>query len=157
MRHRDEALAVLVRAPVGLVYLTLTDVDGWDTWWPGCRTRRSTAPPDATAAAAGDRGAADVHELVLRGGRGRGLGSLRGDLTVHGWRREEGFRAVLGAGGGVRLEWWLAAAPGGTVVHLLVSAGGPRPSRAVRLFGDGLQALKDRLELAVAVADGRVP
>lgn len=152
MRHRQEALAVLVRAPAGLVYRTLTDVDAWSTWWPGCRTRRSAAAePGATP------GAADVHDLVLRGRGGRGLTMLRGRLKVHGWRHDEGVRAVLRAGGVVQLEWWLAAAPGGTVVHLLVDAAGPRSGRAVRSFGDGLQALKDQLELAVAVADGRVP
>ena len=144
MRERRETLAVLVRAPAGLTYAVLTDVDGWDAWWPGCRTRR-----DPAARADGD--AADHHVVRLPGYR-------RCRMRVHGWRHDEGFRAELRDGMDADVAWWLGARPDGTtVVDLHVAARGWRPTRSVRALGAGLQALKDHLELAVDVAAGRVP
>ncbi len=144
MRERRETLAVLVRAPAGLAYAVLTDVDGWDAWWPGCRTRREAVPR-----VAGD--AADHHVLRLPGSR-------QCRLRVHGWRHDEGFRAELRGGSDADVAWWLAArSDGTTVVDLHVAARGRRPARTVRALGVGLQALKDHLELAVDVAAGRVP
>ncbi len=147
MTRRDEALAVLVRAPAGLVYAVLTDVDAWDAWWPGCTTRRDPRPGRAT----GDAG--DHHLLRLPVGR-RGL---RCRAAVGGWRHDRGLRAELRGGADAEAEWWLEPVEGGVVVHLLVTARGRRADRTVRALGGGLQALKDHLELAVAVAAGRVP
>lgn len=146
MTRRAEALAVLVRAPAGLVYAVLTDVDGWDVWWPGCTTSRDPGGADD-----GD----DHHHLVLTAGRRR----IRLHAAVGGWRHDRGARiAATGrAGTSAAGEWWLEPRPDGCVVHLLVTAEGRRADRLVRLLGSGLQALKDHLELAVAVADGRVP
>lgn len=144
MSRRREALAVLVRAPVGSAYATLTDVDGWDAWWPGCSTRRD--PVDGTAPG-------DHHRIRLRAGR-RGL---RSRMVVDGWRHDVGLRAVLRGGADAEVEWWLEPVAAGVVVHLLVTARGRRAERTVRALGDGLQAVKDHLELAVAVAVGRVP
>ncbi|MGA1774534.1 MAG: SRPBCC family protein [Nitriliruptoraceae bacterium] len=168
MTRRDEALAVLVRAPAGLVYAVLTDVDAWDTWWPGCTSRRD---PRADAA-----GVADHHLLRLPGGRRtlrcratgdagdhhlprRPLGrrGRRGRAAVGGWRHDRGLRAELRGGADAEAEWWLEPVEGGVIVHLLVTARGRRADRTVRALGGGLQALKDHLELAVAVAAGRVP
>lgn len=146
MTRRDEALAVLVRAPAGLVYATLTDVDGWDAWWPGCVTRRDPAGPVADA---------DRHVVVLPAGRRR----LRRRVTVDGWRHDRGVRMALRGrtGSDAAVEWWLEPRPDGCVVHLLVTARGVGAERVVTALGGGLQALKDHLELAVAVAAGRVP
>ena len=145
MSRREEALAVLVRAPAGLVYAVLTDVDAWDTWWPGCTSRRD---PRADAA-----GVADHHLLRLPGGRR----TLRCRATVDGWRHDRGMRLAMRGGADVDAEWWLEPVADGVVLHLLVAASGRRADRTVRALGGGLQALKDHLELAVAVAAGRVP
>lgn len=146
MTTRSEALAVLVRAPAGPVYAALTDVDGWDAWWPGCRTRRAVPSPGE-----GRSGPADHHDV-------RFAGRLRCRLRVDGWRHDAGLRAAVRGGADADVEWWLEPlADGPTVVHLLVTARGRRADRVVRALGDGLQALKDHLELVVAVAAGRVP
>ncbi len=145
MRRREEALAVLVGAPAGLVYASLSHIDGWDAWWPGCRTRRDDRA---------DRGgAADHHLLGLPAGRR----AVRCRATVDGWRHDEGLRMVLRGGVDADVEWWIQPVGGGAVVHLLVAARGRRAERTVRALGGGLQALKDHLELAVAVASGWVP
>ncbi len=154
MRSREAALAVLVRAPAGLAYAALTDVDGWDSWWPGCRTRRAGA--DGGAPAGEDAAAGDRHLLGLPEGR-RGRRGLRCRATVSGWRHDRGLRAELRGGVDADVEWWLEPVPGGAVVHLLAVARGRRAARTLRSLGGGLQALKDHLELAVAVAAGRVP
>ena len=146
MSRREEALAVLVRAPAGLVYAVLTDVDGWDAWWPGCTTARD-ARPDAAAEGS------DHHLVRLPAGR-RGI---RCRAAVGGWRHDRGLRVALRGGADADAEWWIEPTDDGAVLHLLVSARGRRADRTVRALGDGLQALKDHLELAVAVASGRVP
>ena len=146
MSRREEALTVLVRAPAGVVYAALTDIDAWDTWWPGCASRRD---PGADAEDPG----ADHHLLRLPGGR-RGL---RCRATVAGWRHDRGVRLVLRDGADADAEWWLEPVADGVVLHLLVTARGRRAERTVRALGGGLQALKDHLELAVDVAVGRVP
>lgn len=153
MSRRDDALAVLVRAPAGLVYAVLCDVDGWAVWWPGCRTARSRGPVPVAGSGPGPTGRVDHHDLVLPSGRRR----LRCRATVHGWRHDAGLRADLDDGAHAAVEWWFEALEDGTVVNLLVSTDGPGAGRVVRALGDGLQALKDHLELAVDVAAGRVP
>ncbi len=153
MSVRTEALAVLVRAPVGVAYAVLTDVDGWDAWWPGCRTRRDDRRDGVGTGTGGVAAPADHHHLRLPVGR-RGL---RCRVVVDGWRHDRGLRAALRAGVDADAEWWLEPVADGTVVHLLVAARGRGGGRVVRALGDGLQALKDHLELAVAVAAGRVP
>jgi uncharacterized protein YndB with AHSA1/START domain len=143
--------ALLVRAPVGLVYRTLTDVDGWPSWWPGCTTTLHGVRGTSATMSAGDQ-----HAVELRSGRRR----LRLEVTAHSWRHDAGF--VVDVAGDVELqgEWWLAPDPSGVIVHHVVrdlagrSHGTDRYRRAVN---DGMQALKDRLELTVAVATGRVP
>lgn len=146
MTRRAEALAVHVRAPAGLLYAVLTDVDAWDTWWPGCASQR-----DPRAAATD--GPADHHLLRLPVGR-RGL---RCRATVDGWRHDRGLRMALRGAADADAEWWIEPTGDGAVLHLLVTARGRRAERTVRALGAGLQALKDHLELAVAVAAGRVP
>jgi hypothetical protein len=142
--------AHLVRAPVGLVYRALTDIDGWSTWWTGCRTSAREAP-DAGAGSLGDH-----HAVTLTSGR-RHLG-LR--VVAHGWRHDAGFLLDVRGDAQLQGEWWLAHDRAGAVVHHVTREldgrmlGAERYRRAVAA---GMQALKDRLELAVAVATGRVP
>jgi uncharacterized protein YndB with AHSA1/START domain len=141
---------MLVRAPVAVVYATLTDVDGWGLWWRGCRTERR-APQRPTAE--GD------HHRITTAGRWR---RETFDARVHGWRHDEGLHATLCDRRGRTVgdvEWWLEPCPDGTVVHLLFggSAAGRRRQRGHAAMRAGLQDLKDHLELAVEVAVGRVP
>jgi uncharacterized protein YndB with AHSA1/START domain len=147
---------LLVRAPVGVVYATLTDVDGWPRWWRGCRTRRDV-DADSTAPEG------DHHLLVLRGGGSRrSLRSLRLVARVHGWRHDLGVHVGLQDRSGAALadvEWWLEGTDAGTLVHhaLRGTAGGARTRRVRRALALGMQDLKDHLELAVEIALGVVP
>jgi len=159
-----ETDASLVRAPVGAVYATLTDVDGWPDWWPDCRTSRVTSTGGDGVPVPHDR-----HRLVL----GRGPLALRLEMSVSGWRHDVGMQVELvparagrrsrardaGADAAVRTEWWLEPVAQGVVVHHLVRASGSRGQRRRlrRRVALGMQALKDHLELAVAVALGQVP
>jgi uncharacterized protein YndB with AHSA1/START domain len=154
---------ILVRAPVGLVYVTLTDVDGWSSWWHGCRSRRAPAPAataTATQDGSGGHGApgGDHHRLVI-GGRWR---RRIQDVRAHSWRHDAGMRLDLldrrGHPTGAA-EWWLEPCEEGTLVHHILHEGdGSRRQRAYsRAVRSGLQDLKDHLELAVAIALGRVP
>jgi uncharacterized protein YndB with AHSA1/START domain len=135
---------MLVRAPVGLVYKALTDVDGWDLWWSGCRTSRA-------------EGAGDHHRIVIGRWWRR---TVR--MHVHGWRHDVGMHLELSDRRGRHAgaaEWWLEACPEGTLVtHLLHEATLERPTDAYRrAVRRGMHELKDHLELAVDVALGRVP
>jgi len=154
--------AVLVRAPIGLVYRTLTDLDSWPVWLDGCRSQRRDVATDRTR---------DHHLLVLPGvhrGAHRGVHRpLRLVVTVSDWRHDAGVRWEVRwqqqGGGGVEAEWWLEGRREGAVVHHVVhdAPTGAREARAVRRYRgsivSALQAMKDRLELAVAIAAGRVP
>ncbi len=150
--------AVLVRAPVGVVYRTLTDLDGWPRWLPGCRSSRVGVPRDVPGGVAG--GAGERHRLVLRAG---GLRRLRVVVDVDGWRHDAGVRWQVLGPGGPRTEWWLEQGPEGTVVHHVVHGEPPgrggrrRVARHRRAAMLAMQAMKDHLELAVAVSAGRVP
>ena len=141
--------AILVRAPVGVVYRALTDLDGWPQWLDGCRSARRATQD----------GPGDAHVLVLPYGRRR----TRLAVTVDGWRHDHGVRWEVRGDVVLAAEWWLEARPEGTVVHHVVH-GEPSGRRAVRrvrrhrrVMMLAMQALKDHLELAVAVAAGRVP
>jgi hypothetical protein len=152
VRTRAEGLAVLVRAPAGLVHAVLRDVDGWPGWWTGCRTARP-APADAAAVLPDGVTEASHHRLDV----GVGWRRLRCRAVFHGWRQDEGMRVALRDGADADAEWWFEPVDAGTVVHLLVTARGRSSQRVVRGLGEGLQALKDHLELVVDVATGRVP
>ena len=161
--------AILVRAPVGVAYRALTDLDGWPRWLDGCRSVRLDVVPDS---AAGDR-----HRLVLPqprvtpGRRPVIPRPLRLEVLASGWRHDTGLRwDVLWGGRRARrasVEWWLEERREGVVVHHLVVPhleGHPTDratDRAVlryrRSIVDVLQGLKDHLELAVAHAAGGVP
>lgn len=138
--------AVLVRAPVGIVYRTLTDVDGWARWLPGCTSVRLPA-------------ATDRHALVLPLGRRR----WRVVVDISGWRHDHAVRWSVRGAVVLDAEWWLEGCREGTVVHHLVHGDpvGRRAQRRVRRHRRAvvlaLQTMKDHLELAVAVAAGRVP
>lgn len=145
---------VLVRAPLGAVYRALTDLDGWPGWHVGCRSRRVPAAGD-------DR---DAHELVLPAGRRR----WRCRVEVSGWRHDAGVRWDMRDPVAVTTEWWLEECREGTLVHHVVhgddGAHGVRPRRRLRRIArhrraaiDAMQALKDHLEHAVAVASGAAP
>lgn len=162
--------AILVRAPVGLVYRALTDVTGWSDWWPGCRTT-SLEAVGAVGATEGveellDPASGDAYALELRVGRR----PLRMTITVHGWRHDLGMFVDTTGALELRTEWWLETRPEGAVVHHLLhgpldEAASARRSRSDRSAQDrylrsvaaGMQSLKDRLELTVMVALGRVP
>ena len=138
---------VLVRAPVGAVYRILTDLDGWPDWYVGCRSVRRPAPAEAR----------DAHDLVLPAGRRR----WRCRVEVSGWRHDAGVRWDVRGPVTATTEWWLEGCREGTLVHHVVHAGPetPRHLRRVRRHRravvDAMQALKDHLEHAVAVAAGR--
>ena len=140
--------AILVRAPVGVVYRTLTDLDGWTQWLDRCSSVR-------LAQREADR---DRHLLVLLDGRRR----WRLAVTAHGWRHDLGVHWDVTGAVVLRSEWWLEARQEGTIVHHVVH-GEPTGRRAVRrvrrhrrAVGGVMQAMKDHLELAVAVATGGV-
>lgn len=151
--------SILVRAPVGAVYRTLTDLDGWPRWLAGCRSVR--VPAGAARVGTQDRGAShmDEHLLVLPLGRRR----LRLGLAVHSWRHDAGVRWDVRGDVVAATEWWLDPRREGTVVHHIVHGTpvGRRPQRRVLRHRQAvmlaLQAMKDHLELSVAVAAGRVP
>lgn len=150
---------ILVRAPVGVVYRTLTDLDGWPRWLAGCRSVR--IPTGEAQGGEGGSGApdADGHLLILPLGRRR----WRLGVVVHSWRHDLGVRWDVRGDVGLAAEWWLEERREGTVVHHVVHGTpvGRRAERRVRRHRRAvmlaLQAMKDHLELAVAVAAGRVP
>ncbi len=147
--------AVLVRAPIGVVYRTVSDLDAWPRWLDGCRSERADRAVPAAPGVPSDH-----HRLVLPGGRR----PLRLSVTCHGWRHDIGVHwDVAWSGrspGGVVAEWWLEERREGVVVHHLVHDGrgdgrGAQHYRSATMAV--MQALKDHLELAVAHAAGRVP
>jgi uncharacterized protein YndB with AHSA1/START domain len=152
--------AVLVRAPLDVVYRTLTDLDAWPRWLDGCTSRRPGA-----AATLVDGLPADRHLLVLPGVRG----FLRLDLVVYGWQHQSGSRwdVTIRRPGrravAVSTEWWLESCREGVIVHHVIhgSPASRQEARATLLLRRSvvlaLQAMKDRLELAVAHAAGRIP
>jgi hypothetical protein len=141
--------ALLVRAPVGVTYRTLTDLDGWPLWHAGCASMRLPASDAGT----------DRHALALPFGRRR----WRLALAVHGWRHDVGVRWDVRGDMVASTEWWLEQCGDGTVVHHIVhgAPSGRSEDRRVRQHRGAImlamQAMKDHLELAVAVATGRVP
>jgi hypothetical protein len=140
--------ALLVRAPVGVVYRTLTDLDGWPRWLDSCRSVR--LPGD---------GAGDHHAVALPDGRR----AWRLAVTAHGWQHDAGVRWDVRGDVVLLAEWWLEGRTEGTVVHHVVhgTPHGRRAQRRVlrhrRVVMGAMQAMKDHLELAVALAAGRVP
>lgn len=141
--------AVLVRAPIDIVYRTLTNLDGWPDWLPGCRSARLPAvrPPR------------DHHVLLLTAGHVR----WRLGLEVYDWRHNHAVRWDVRGAVVLTAEWWLEQVPEGTILHHVVH-GQPRGRRAQRrvrrhrrAMVQSMQVMKDHLELAVAVAAGRLP
>ncbi len=141
--------ALLIRAPAGVVYRTLTDVDGWPRWWVGCRSVR-LAPPEPGR---------DRHILALPDGRRR----WRLGVDVHAWRHDLGVRWDVRGDVVLAAEWWIEPCVEGAVVHHVVhgSTVGRRAERRVRrhrgVVMTAMQSMKDHLELAVALAHGRAP
>ena len=140
--------AILVRAPVGIVYRTLTDLDGWPRWLGRSSSRRLDAAGDDS----------DRHVLMLPDGRRR----RRLVVDSHGWRHDLGVRWEVGGAVVLAVEWWLEERHEGTVVHHVVHGRpvGRRAERRVRahrrVMMGVLQVMKDHLELAVALAGGRI-
>jgi uncharacterized protein YndB with AHSA1/START domain len=153
--------SLLVRAPIGAIYRTLTDVDGWPLWWRGCVTTRVPAgPASGTAAGPTDRAAGDQHRLVLA--RGWSRRPVRMRARAHGWRHDLGMHMELEDLRGhalASIEWWLEASGDGTIVHRAMrDARTEDVARWLRRgLALGMQDLKDHLELAVALALGREP
>jgi hypothetical protein len=156
--------SILVRAPVGVAYRTLTDLDAWPRWHSGCRSRRIDRPA-GTDRTGGAPAGADRFALVLPSPRrGPGPRSWSVEVTAHGWRHDLGVRWDVGGDGlgDVRLasEWWLESRTEGTVVHHVVHDAVVRDRRVAlhrRAIMHAMQAMKDHLELAVALASGRIP
>jgi len=158
--------AILVRAPVGLVYRALTDVVGWSDWWPGCRAVRVGSEVAAGAVDGAGSATHDTYRLELKVARRR----LRTSMDVHGWRHDLGMFVDVSGAVDLRTEWWLETRPEGAIVHHVVHrsseavppARRSRRSRSAerRYLGSvaaAMQSLKDRLELTTSVALGRVP
>jgi len=136
-----------VRAPIGLVYRRLTDIDRWSTWWPGVTTTRA--------------GPGDAWDLAAAGRRlSRPLRLHLDDLT---WRHDAGFAFHCSGDLDGRGEFWLEPGWGGTVVHHWVSAdvrdGNPlavtRRYRA--MLRHGLWGFKDAVQDEVRSAMGLAP
>lgn len=148
--------SVLVRAPVGVVYRTLTDLDGWPRWLVGCRSRRLAVDP-----AAGSSVPVDRHALVLPRARRRpGTGSWRVEVTAHGWRHDLGVHWAVDGAVQLDAEWWLETRDEGALVHHVVHEVRSRAGRALQhrqVMMGAMQGMKDHLELAVALAAGRIP
>lgn len=147
---------VLVRAPVGVVYRTLTDLDAWPCWLVGCSSRRLTVPPDADLTIAVD-GAA----LVLpRPGRALRTRVWRIEVRAHGWRHDLGVHWDVRGDVELDAEWWLEECADGCLVHHVVHGVRSHEVRTTRhhqVMMHAMQAMKDHLELAVALASGRIP
>lgn len=145
---------VLVRAPVGAVYRTLTDLDGWPRWYAGCRSVRV---PHGVGAAE------DRHLVTLPVGRPVGGRRWRVLVVAHAWRHDQGVRWEVTGDVVLSAEWWLEERREGTIVHHVVhgtpvgARAGRRVRRHRRAVMLAMQGMKDHLELAVAVAAGRVP
>lgn len=159
--------ALLVRAPAGAVYRTLTDLDGWPRWLHGCRSTRLAAE-DGT----------DRHLLVLPvslrspGLRSPGRRGPRVTLGVHGWRHDAGVRWDVERPVRLAVEWWLEPRREGTVLHHVVHggpaedattpgaptgrAGARRARRYRRAIGLAMQTMKDHLERADASVTGGI-
>ncbi len=138
-----------LRAPAALTYRRLTDVAGWDGWWPGLAvTPLPERLPD------------EVVAFELRPAPGR---RLRCTARLHGWRHDAGFSLELAGDLRGHAEFWLEPGWGGTVVHhLLVGATDhPQPLQVLadyrRVLRRGLWACKDRLELEVRTGAGALP
>ncbi len=164
--------AVLVRAPVGVTYRILTDLDGWPRWLEGCTSRRSepersdserSGTADGSSLGTAVAAPTDHHRLSIPHGRGR-RGSFELAVSCHGWRHDAGVRWDVtppGSGvGRIAAEWWLEERREGVIVHHLVHEASV-DARVLRRYQDAvvsaMQAMKDHLELAVAHAAGRVP
>ena len=170
--------AVLVRAPVGVTYRIVTDLDGWPRWLEGCTSRRSdpersdserSGTADGSSLGTAVAAPTDHHRLSIRherggrGGRGR-RGSFELAVSCHGWRHDAGVRWDVtppGSGvGRIAAEWWFEERREGVIVHHLVHEASV-DARILRRYQDAvvsaMQAMKDHLELAVAHAAGRVP
>lgn len=159
--------ALLVRAPVGAVYRTLTDLDGWSRWLPGCRSARLAAEDGA-----------DRHLLVLPvslrspGLRSPGRRGQRMTVGVRGWRHDAGVRWDVERPVRLAVEWWLEPRREGTVLHHVVHggplqdatapgastgrAGASRVRRYRRAVGLAMQTMKDHLERVDASVTGGV-
>jgi len=157
---------VLVRAPVGVVYRTLTDLDAWPRWLTGCTCARPHARPQGAFGSDGAAGPdasrhADRHTLSLpRPRRVRVDGTWRLEVTVHSWRHDAGVRWDVRGDVELAAEWWLESRPEGTLLHHLVQSVGVREDRVTRhhqVMMQAMQAMKDHLERAVALASGRIP
>ena len=148
--------SILVRAPVGVVYRTLTDLDGWPRWLVGCRSTRLPGDTGADASVPIDRTA-----LVLPRARRRpGTGSWRLTVTAHGWRHDLGVHWSIAGAVELDAEWWLEARDEGTLLHHVlheVRSPDGRTSQHRQIMMGAMQAMKDHLELAVALASGRIP
>jgi hypothetical protein len=126
-----------VRAPAGLVYRRLTDIQAWPTWWPHVAVAVHRVP-----------GPEESWSLAL----GRGPGRLRLDAVAGEWRHDQGF--VLKVSGDLEgtIEFWLEAGHDGTIVHVVTSADtvGPRALRTVkrlrRSVRAGLWGFKDLVQ-----------
>ena len=153
--------SVLVRAPAGVVYRTLTDLDGWPSWLVGCRSRRLAVPSDVTSSDGAPSGPVDRTALVLpRRRRGLGPRSWRLEVTAYGWRHDLGVCWTVDGAVKLDAEWWLEVRDEGTVLHHVVHEVRSRAERALQhrqVMMGTMQAMKDHLELAVALASGRIP
>lgn len=148
--------SILVRAPVAITYRTLTDLDAWPRWHSGCRSRRIARPVGTDAPETAD------HVALVLPDRHRGLRRRpsRLEVAVHGWRHDAGVRWDVRGDVELAVEWWLEPCIEGTLVHHVVHQAVGREVRAVRhrqTMMYAMQAMKDHLELAVALASGRIP
>lgn len=150
-----------MRAPVGLVYRTITDVAAWPAWWPALLAAPDVRTDGAPDAAAHDRAAAEVERwrLVV----GRRPGRTRLSATASGWRHDVGFRLALDGDLVGGAEWWLEPSRGSTIVHhvLDLDAVGGRDLRRIarlrRAVRRGLWGLQGRCEAAVLLALASAP
>jgi uncharacterized protein YndB with AHSA1/START domain len=136
-----------VRAPVGLVYRRLTDIERWPQWWPGVRV---AALDDAQG----------TERWALQVGSSRSSLSLV--VAPHSWRHDAGFALAVSGDLEGSGEFWLQPVAGGTVIHHVLSAQ-PRGAALVvmrtyrQALRRGLWGFKDALQTEVRTAVGLQP
>lgn len=135
-----------VRAPAPLVYRRLTDIAGYEEWWPGLRVRRI-------------EGSEETWRLRLRDG----LTRIEVTAVPGAWRLDTGFVLSLSGDLDGWAEFWLERSSGGTTVHHLLVADTTRrrPLRILRAYRRvlrrGLWGFKDLLQTEVRADAGMQP
>lgn len=144
-----------VRAPVRVVYPTLTDVRGWPRWWPGVTVERMAPVTRADEVKVRERWAVQWRLGMVR--------HLRFSIVPHAYRHDAGFVMDLAGDVEGRAEFWLETREDGTVVHHVMTGRAlrGRPQAALRTYRQvlrrGFWGCKDHLQSQVRREAGLAP